>query len=72
MYTGILSPGLETQTSQGARSGVGEKVNLMPQDGIREAEEQKKKLPKLTNKKCLQEAKWCEVFSGEAIKQKQF
>lgn len=39
MYTGILSPGLETQASQGAGSGVGEKVNLMPQDGIREAGE---------------------------------
>lgn len=56
MCTEILSPGLETLASQGARSGVREKVNLMPQDGIREAGEQEKKLSNLMDKKCLQEA----------------
>lgn len=43
----------------------------MPQDGIREAGEWEKKLSNLMDKKCLQEAMWCEVFSGEAIKQRQ-
>lgn len=71
MHTEILSPGIETQESQSARSGTVERVYLIPQDGIREAGEEKKKPPKLMDKKSLQQALWCEVFSGEAIKKRQ-
>lgn len=71
MHTGILSPGLETQASPCARSGIGDRVNLIPQDGIREAGEEKTEADQAGSKKCLQQALWCKVFSGEAIKQRQ-